>query len=177
MEEKSNKNLKIILIGFVAIAIVILVLIGYKASRKSVSENNIVEENEISKENIEDSQDEGVVIRVGYLNDNNPMSKNMVISDYDEFVEIFSYYLESIDDLKQFDEEYFETQNLAIVYVETTSGGDVVTFRRAKTSGKKIRVDYNVDTSKGITDDMSGFLIFVKCSKKIEEVGNTFNVK
>lgn len=77
---------------------------------------------------------------------------------------------ETLDDLLyRYDNEYFKDNSLALKYIETSSGGDLIDFEEAIiTKSNKLKLDYNVENI-GITDDMSGYLLVIEIDKSVNE--------
>ena len=86
---------------------------------------------------------------------------------YDEQGNIVSGALDDL--LYRYDDNYFKENSLALKYIETTSGGDLIDFEEALiTKSNKLKLDYNIEAI-GITDDMSGYLLVIEIDKSVKE--------
>ena len=76
----------------------------------------------------------------------------------------------TLDDLLyRYDNQYFKENSLALKYVETTSGGDLIDFENAIiTKSNKLKLDYEIEAV-GMTEDMSGYILVVEINKNVQE--------
>ena len=76
----------------------------------------------------------------------------------------------TLDDLLyRYDNEYFKENSLALNYVETTSGGDLIDFEQATiTKSNKLKLDYTIEAI-GMTDDMSGHILVIEIDNSVKE--------
>ena len=153
-------------------------------NENSVFENTI-NENSTSENTIVDlpttSSYNGYCLRSGYLNSQN--SDKFIIKNPSELQDFCNKYNKYTYDsygnkksgtldnlLSKYNDHYFNNQSLAIKYIELSSGGDTVNFIKATKINKSVLIDYEVDTSRGFTEDMSGYLVIVEVDKDITEI-------
>lgn len=120
------------------------------------------------------------IIHVGYIDN----AKSAVLIDnydsfstylekysrksYDEYGNIIST---TTDELKkEYDENYFKDNNLAIQYVPTNSGSIKIKWVRTKIKDDTLEIKYDLDVPKIGTMDMNGFIIIVETDKSIKKV-------
>ena len=72
--------------------------------------------------------------------------------------------------LSKYDEEFFKTKSLALVYVELSSGSIKVTLKEPAVSGNTIKIDYDMEYPEIGTCDMNGYVIVVEIDKNITEI-------
>jgi len=72
--------------------------------------------------------------------------------------------------LSKYDEEFFKTKSLALVYVELSSGSIKVTLKEPAVSGNTIKIDYDMEHPEIGTCDMNGYVIVVEIDKNITEI-------
>ena len=72
--------------------------------------------------------------------------------------------------LSKYDEEFFKTKSLALAYIELSSGSDNVILKEPYIKDNTIKINYDIDSPKIGTCDMSGYVIVVEIDKNITEI-------
>ena len=164
-----NKKIITGIIIVIVIIIIIATIFFIKSDNddiKNVNDNN----NDAPVASNPETEYKGYTYKVGYISGSEDTDLDTVLTDYEMLEEFINKYFYNKELFTDYNEEYFKEKNLAVKYVITTSGGDVITYTGYRIDGDKIIVDYNLDTSQGFTDDMSGYFIIVECSKSIIDV-------
>lgn len=120
------------------------------------------------------------IIYVGYIDN---AKSAVLIDNYDSFSTYLEKYSRKIydeygniistttDELKkEYDENYFKDNNLAIQYVPTNSGSIKIKWVRTKIKDDTLEIKYDLDVPKIGTMDMNGFIIIVETDKSIKKV-------
>ena len=157
MNNRIIKSFMIIMVVIVGICM----LTGCTKEKKGNFTNEVSNENSSYKYN-------GYAIKSGYMGDMSEEDKKVIISNYQELQEYCNKY-GSTDCFEKYQETFFQDKSLAIVYVETTSGGDILEFEKATRVGNAVKIDYNVEMI-GITCDMSGYLVIAEVDKDITNI-------
>lgn len=181
MKEKIKLSISKLIL-FVVILIVIMICIKCFIYKPYNEKENLLLSitNDINEEELTNSY-EGYVSKVGYMRIN---SKQIIPSHLklQEYCDSFNTYIYDGQGnkisgkldflLKQYNEEFFEKQSLALVYVPLSSGSNKVEFIGAYKVQNNVKIKYNIISPKsGIgTADMNGYLVIVEIDKDINNI-------
>ena len=108
---------------------------------------------------------------IGELNYSNPDTSIIIKSkeELDDYLDKYNEY-DCLEELKEYDKEFFKTKSLVLKYFEFSSGSNQFTMLEPTINGETIIINYKVYYPRIGTCDMNGQMAVIEVGKDIKKI-------